>query len=242
MNESKTEIQAQPWSKLSRRWLIALCITLCINGVTVVGALGDRALGQHLRATHRGDEELAVAHDESAQADNVSVPVTEETQASFVVPATLSSGNETPNDPPAAVVEAATISGIQAAGGSISKSPTAETETTGIGATNYSGGGKGDSEPSPDERIVIINPPGTGGVVHYMIDGTSMSLMPGEYAQLESNGARRVDFHRGGDLSDTQLRMESGAYIFSVSQAGWELLPTSTAECERLMVVCRSIQ
>ena len=49
-----------------------------------------------------------------------------------------------------------------------------------------------DAEPQSDHdaevdlagTLLIINPPTTGGVVHYMVDGQSVSLMPSEYRRV----------------------------------------------------------
>jgi hypothetical protein len=92
------------------------------------------------------------------------------------------------------------------------------------------------------DTLVIINPPGTGGVVHYVLDEKTISLQPGEYFQIPSGEQRRVNFHRGGDLSDVELNVEAGAYVFSVSDAGWELSPAAAAVCSRLLTICRQIQ
>ena len=36
-----------------------------------------------------------------------------------------------------------------------------------------------------------------------------------------------MQYHRGGDLTDEARLLGSGAYVFGVSEAGWELTPLS---------------
>ena len=44
MNESPIDIDAVPWKRIGRRWRTVLCAMLCINAVTVVWAICDKAM------------------------------------------------------------------------------------------------------------------------------------------------------------------------------------------------------
>jgi hypothetical protein len=91
------------------------------------------------------------------------------------------------------------------------------------------------------EMLVVINPPTTGGVVHFLLDGEIVSLAPGELARVLAKESRLVQFHRGDDFGDEELRLVTGVYAFAVSERGWTLAEAETAFAARLLEVCRPV-
>ena len=96
-----------------------------------------------------------------------------------------------------------------------------------------------EQEADPCRGLTLVNPPMSGGVVHFVVDGVVCSLQPGEYQQLAALGQRRIQFHRGDDFGDADYRLCSGAFLFQVEEDGWELWPTEDSDAHRLLQICR---
>lgn len=97
------------------------------------------------------------------------------------------------------------------------------------------------TRPGLQSSLVIINPPTTGGVVHFLIDGAVISLLPAEYHRLEGARDRRIAFHRGDEWDDCERVIREGVYVFDIGDVGWELTQPSSEVTSRLLSVCRAI-
>jgi hypothetical protein len=94
-------------------------------------------------------------------------------------------------------------------------------------------------EPNSDlNSLILINPPATGGVVHFVVDGQVLSLAPGELRRLPAGVVRRVQFHRGGKFGDADQRCQSGVFAFSVNEHGWSLGEIDGQAAGRLLKLC----
>jgi hypothetical protein len=89
--------------------------------------------------------------------------------------------------------------------------------------------------------LIFINPPATGGVVHFLLESEVISLGPGELARVLGKGSRLVQFHRGDEFGDEQLRAEAGVFAFAVSDRGWTLAEADDAVAARLLQVCKPL-
>src|SRR5262249_18015198 len=78
---------------------------------------------------------------------------------------------------------------------------------------------------APPSALILVNPPSSGGPIHYVVDDQVFSLLPGEYHRLGTDAQRRIRFHRGDDFGDADLRLQQGTHQFIVSGQGWELQP-----------------
>jgi hypothetical protein len=73
-------------------------------------------------------------------------------------------------------------------------------------------------------RVLLRNPPESGGVIHYLVDGAAFSLHPGQMHELDGERAPRVEFHRGAHFGDVVQSLSPGTYVFQVGQEGWNLV------------------
>lgn len=72
--------------------------------------------------------------------------------------------------------------------------------------------------------VLLMNPPDSGGVIHYVVDGATYSLHPGQMHQLDGEHSRRVEFHRGSAFGDASHVLSPGKYVFRVTENGWSLV------------------
>ena len=93
----------------------------------------------------------------------------------------------------------------------------------------------------PRDILIFINPPATGGVVHFLLEGEVISLAPGELARVLGKGSRLVQFHRGDDFGDEELRAELGVFAFAISDRGWTLAEADDVVAARLLEVCKPV-
>jgi hypothetical protein len=93
----------------------------------------------------------------------------------------------------------------------------------------------------PRDVLIVINPPTTGGMVHFLLDGAVVSLAPGELARVLAKGSRLVQFHRGDDFGNEELRAESGVFAFAVSDRGWTLAEAEDRVAADLLQICRPV-
>ena len=62
----------------------------------------------------------------------------------------------------------------------------------------------------PSNVLILVNPPVSGGVIHYAIEDVVVSLQPGEYQQLDDVRERRIRFHKGDDFGEAEHRLQRG--------------------------------
>jgi hypothetical protein len=89
--------------------------------------------------------------------------------------------------------------------------------------------------------LVIVNPPQSGGAVHFAIDGIVITLLPGEYHRVHGKESRRVEYHRGDDFDYAQHELAAGTHQFQVGETGWTLVLVDPAKAIRLIETCRPI-
>jgi hypothetical protein len=87
--------------------------------------------------------------------------------------------------------------------------------------------------------LVIINPPATGGIVHYIVDGEVCSLLPTEYHRFAGDQTKKVVFHKGDDFPDATETIAAGVFVFLVTDDGWELKRADFGTGLRLLKICR---
>ena len=73
-------------------------------------------------------------------------------------------------------------------------------------------------------RVLLVNPSTTGGVIHYLVNGATYSLYPGQMQELDGGQTLRVEFHRGGNFGDARRSLTPGRYEFQVTADGWKLV------------------
>jgi len=93
----------------------------------------------------------------------------------------------------------------------------------------------------PRNVLILVNPPDSGGVIHYAIEDAVVSLLPGEYQQLDDARERRIRFHKGDDFGEAQHRLQRGWHMFLVGEMGWELRPADDNLARRLLNSCRPL-
>jgi hypothetical protein len=80
-----------------------------------------------------------------------------------------------------------------------------------------------DSRRPDPTNLILRNRPGNHAPVRFLVQGRPRELWPGEVLELPPAGPWTVEFHRGGDLEDTQRVLDPGAYQFEVTRSGWDL-------------------
>jgi hypothetical protein len=73
--------------------------------------------------------------------------------------------------------------------------------------------------------LVLRNPRRNGGMIRFLVDGQEYALSPGQVQELSGNGSWRIEFHRGGEFGEAAHSLVRGAYYFTVTSAGWQLMP-----------------
>jgi hypothetical protein len=91
------------------------------------------------------------------------------------------------------------------------------------------------------ECLIVINPPATGGAVHFLAEGSVVSLAPGELYRLPGRSDRRIQFHRGDDRGDFDGRFATGVFAFAVGADGWTLDEVAGPTASRLLRICRPV-
>jgi hypothetical protein len=89
--------------------------------------------------------------------------------------------------------------------------------------------------------LVIVNPPQSGGPIHFAIDGTVCTLLPGEYHRLPVAESRHVEYHRGDEFDYAQHELTEGVHQFTVGETGWTLILVERDKATRLIETCRAI-
>ena len=72
-------------------------------------------------------------------------------------------------------------------------------------------------------RTELRNPPGTGGEIRFLVDGTIYTLGAGSTLEFPGEQPRLVQFHRGDDFGNAERTLHPGVFEFHVTEQGWEL-------------------
>ncbi len=81
--------------------------------------------------------------------------------------------------------------------------------------------GELDSKPL---SVAIVNPVSTRGDVLFMLNGSIVSLAPGESHQVENTDPVFVQFHRGEQHGYGEYALARGVYSFRITADGWDLI------------------
>jgi hypothetical protein len=73
-------------------------------------------------------------------------------------------------------------------------------------------------------QLTLENPTNSGGTVNFLIDGRPCKLRPGESRSLPTETPHRIQFHRGGEFGNADIRLSEGHFKFQVSNQGWQLI------------------
>jgi hypothetical protein len=87
--------------------------------------------------------------------------------------------------------------------------------------------------------LIVVNPPATGGAVHFAIDGVVYTLAPGEYRELSGTVTRRVQYHQGDQFGYASHRLDSGVHAFGLAANGWTLKPLDASVARKLLLECQ---
>lgn len=84
---------------------------------------------------------------------------------------------------------------------------------------------------APEPRVLtIVNPEKIGYPVAFLYGKEQCQLEPGEvFTRSFSKPGQLVEliqFDRGGDFGESQLRLETGKYEFAVTREGWKIVPS----------------
>ena len=80
------------------------------------------------------------------------------------------------------------------------------------------------------DEVLIRNPVETNGAVHFLVNGETVSLQPGESYQIRLTGQEMLlQFHRGGQFGEAEHQLSPGVFDFAVSyETGWMLQPSDS--------------
>jgi hypothetical protein len=80
---------------------------------------------------------------------------------------------------------------------------------------------------SVSSTVTIRNPVNSGGSVAFLIDDTSeVTLTAGRTQTLTNKSSYTIEFDRGGDFGTARKTLTGGAYEFTVTESGWDLVET----------------
>jgi hypothetical protein len=87
--------------------------------------------------------------------------------------------------------------------------------------------------------LLIINPPTTGGDVHFLLAGDTITLRPGEYHHIATADERLVKFDRGADFGLVEQQVADEIWLFAVGSQGWHCESIDRAAASKLWRQCR---
>jgi hypothetical protein len=70
---------------------------------------------------------------------------------------------------------------------------------------------------------LVQNPRGSPAKVHYVVDGRSYELKPGESRTHAITSKSKISFNRGGSLGNTEYQLSSCTYRFAIQEHAWQL-------------------
>lgn len=171
-------------------------------------------------------------------------PLVAHTEA--VVPAV-----EGPNSPPRAAEIAATsaepapIASIQAEWAPEPQSESSDTELSESGPSHLepresaSPAAPRAQLPKAPVGLVVINPPSTGGAVHFLLEDEVITLGPGEFHLVVETAERVVKFDRGEDFGVVEQKVSDEVWTFAVGPRGWHFQQVERDQAGRHLQGCR---
>jgi hypothetical protein len=77
--------------------------------------------------------------------------------------------------------------------------------------------------PPAPSGAVIYNPKTSPATVHYVTDGASYELQPGQSRTHQVTAKSRITYDRGGTLGNITYQLGAGTYRFSIEDRAWQL-------------------
>jgi hypothetical protein len=115
-----------------------------------------------------------------------------------------------------------------ALGALVAMSVMAQAQGYSTGAPQGYGGSAYNRMPSQaGAAIQLLNDAGTGGDVHFLIDGQQGTLKAGQTLDL-SGGPHQIEFNSGGNYGDLRFTLYQGLYKFKLMPEGWALFKSSS--------------
>lgn len=93
--------------------------------------------------------------------------------------------------------------------------------------------------PEVPAGLVVINPPATGGVVHFLIADEVITLQPGEFHTVAEIDERVVKFDRGEDFGLVEQQVSGEVWMFAVGPRGWSFELVDREQAPRHLQGCR---
>jgi hypothetical protein len=87
--------------------------------------------------------------------------------------------------------------------------------------------------------LVVINPPSTGGAVHFLLAEEVITLQPGEFHVVAEIDERVVKFDRGGDFGQVEQKVSGEVWMFAVGSRGWHFRLVDRERAARHLEGCR---
>ena len=81
--------------------------------------------------------------------------------------------------------------------------------------------------PSAPSGAVVYNPKTSPATVHYVTDGASYELKPGQSRTHQVTANSRITYDRGGTLGNITYQLSAGTYRFSIEDRAWQLTKPS---------------
>ena len=81
--------------------------------------------------------------------------------------------------------------------------------------------------PSAPSGAVVYNPKTSPATVHYVTDGASYELKPGQSRTHQVTANSRITYDRGGTLGNITYQLSAGTYRFSIEDRTWQLTKPS---------------
>lgn len=73
--------------------------------------------------------------------------------------------------------------------------------------------------------LVIENPKAIGYVVSFLYGDEHIELRAGQSFRRSGSEFALIQFNRGGDFGNAEIRLEAGRYAFDVDRNGWAIVP-----------------
>jgi hypothetical protein len=77
------------------------------------------------------------------------------------------------------------------------------------------------SLPEVPPGLVLINPPSTGGAVHFLLAEEIITLQPGEFHAVAEIDERLIKFDRGEGFGLVEQKVSGEVWMFAVGPRGW---------------------
>jgi hypothetical protein len=80
------------------------------------------------------------------------------------------------------------------------------------------------SRPATQQPLQIWNSAGQRVPVAFVVDGQEVTLHDGQSHTFYGNGAKLVEFDRGGDFGVARRSLNGSQYEFVITSGGWDLV------------------